>query len=148
MSGTAVGTAPGLSIAREAAISFVINGVLSLVFFLALFGRSGASLHWGAPDALAIDFLPQSLAVSLMSALVPALIARRRLGRGTGLRPIFHGAAIFAALGLLLGAVLAAAAEGLGTAPVDWWAALAFKLLYGGLLGAGITIMALRRMVR
>ena len=66
------------SIRREAAISFAINAVLSLAFFLGLYGFTPRALRWSAPDGLALDFVPQSLAVALMSALVPALIARRR----------------------------------------------------------------------
>ncbi|HEX7873190.1 MAG TPA: hypothetical protein VF475_09785 [Sphingobium sp.] len=140
---------PALSIAREAAISFAINAVLSLVFFLALFGRAEGVLHWGAPDALAMDFLPQSLAVSLMSALVPTLIVRRRMVRtDIAVGTILRTAAAFAVGGLIVGGVLAGAAQGLALPPIDWWSALTLKLLYGGMLGAMITTMALGRMMR
>ena len=48
--------------------------------------------------------VPAYAAVALMSALVPALIARKRLGNGPALRPILIRAALFALAGGGLGA--------------------------------------------
>jgi hypothetical protein len=115
-----------LRIAREAAIGFAINATLSLAFFLGIFGVVARSLTWGAPDALGLDFVPQSIAVALMSALVPSLIARKRLGLVISIRAIMLRA----------------------MPPVGWGEALAIKLLYGGALGALITTLALKRMIR
>lgn len=140
----------GISIAREAGISFLVNTLLSLAFFLALFRDARALLRW---EDMAFDFVPQSIAVALMSALVPALIARRRWARsGSGsvpaLRPVLRRAAAFAAGGALLGGCLAWLGQGASLPPVGWTSALAMKMIYGGLLGALITTTALREMVR
>lgn len=141
-------TAPTLPIAREAGIGFAINATLSLAFFLAIFGTVVRPVAWGAPDALAFDFVPQSIAVALMSALVPALIARKRLGLAVAVRTILLRAIGFAISGAVLGGLLAWTTQSAGLPPIAFHTALALKLLYGGLLGAIITIMALKRMTR
>ena len=138
---------PGISIRQEAAISMVINGTLSLAFFLAIFGMEPRALNWAAPDRLALDFVPQSLAVALMSALVPALIARRRLGGKPALRPILVRAAGFALAGGALGGLLTLLASSSATSPIAWTAALIGKIAYGGALGALITSLMLRRLL-
>lgn len=134
---------PTLSIRREAGISFAINAALSLTFFLAVFGFVARPLSWGAPDALALDFMPQSIAVALMSALVPVLIARKRFGGAV--RGIVLRAMGFAIGGALLGGLLAWMTHG-ALLPIAWHTALTMKIFYGGSLGASITTMALRRM--
>lgn len=138
---------PGISIRQEAAVSVVINGGLSLAFFLAIFGTKARALSWTAPDRLALDFVPQSLAVALMSALVPALIARRRLGGAPTLRPILVRAAGFALAGGALGGLLALLVGGSAAPPIAWAAALIGKIAYGGALGALITSLALGRLL-
>ena len=135
----------GLSLPREAAISFVINALLSLTFFLATFGLAARPLAWAMPDRLALDFLPQSIAVALMSGLVPALLVRRRLAPGTALRPILSRAGLFACGGAALGTALALASSSLSS-PLTWPSALMTKLFYGGALGAFVTFLALRPM--
>lgn len=140
--------APVLSIPREAGISFAINATLSLAFFLAAFGLERRALSWAMPDALAFDFVPQSIAVSLMSALVPALIVRKRLAMAIGLRSIVLRAVAFAMAGAALGGLIAFLADRATLSPVDWHAALAMKLIYGGSLGALITSLTLQRMTR
>lgn len=140
-------TTPTVSIRREAGISVVINGLLSLAFFLGVFGTVSRPLGWMAPDNLAIDFVPQSIAVALMSALVPALIARKRLGNGPALRPILIRAALFALAGGGLGGLLALSIGAAGLSAIGWGAALAIKIAYGGVLGALVVTLALRRFV-
>jgi hypothetical protein len=135
-----------LRIAREAAIGFAINATLSLAFFLGIFGVVARPLTWGAPDALGLDFVPQSIAVALMSALVPSLIARKRLGLAMAIRAMMLRALGFAIGGAILGGLLAAATSALP--PIGWGEALVIKLLYGGALGALITTLALQRMIR
>lgn len=142
-----------VSLVREAAVSFVINALLSLAFFLAMFWSKGAQLSFGAPDGLGIDFLPQSVAVALMSALVPALVLRGRwvrmgIGHAPLLRSVVLRALAFAVGGALLGVLLALLCRGGPVSFLGWQAALWIKLVYGGLLGAMITTMTLRRMVR
>ena len=136
---------PTVSVRREAAISFVINAALSLAFFAATFGLAPRSLSWGAADGLAFDFIPQSAAVALMSALVPSLLARRHIP-GLLLRPVLTRALLLATGGALLGVLLAFFAE--ANAPIASSAALILKLAYGGTLGALVTILALCSLLR
>jgi len=91
--------------------------------------------------------VPQSIAVALMSALVPALIARKRLGNGPALRPILIRAALFALAGGGLGGLLALSIGAAGLSAIGWGAALAIKIAYGGVLGALVATLALRRFV-
>lgn len=137
-----------LSIRREAGVSFAINAALSLAFFLAVFGIAVRPLEWAAPDALGLDFVPQSIAVSLMSALVPALITRRRLSLAVPVRVIVLRAFACALAGGALGAGLAIATTQAGLSSIGWGAALGLKLLYGGTFGALITSLILQRMTR
>ncbi|BBF71216.1 hypothetical protein [Sphingomonas bisphenolicum] len=139
---------PALPIAGEAGIGFAINATLSLAFFLGIFGMVARPLTWGAPDALGLDFVPQSIAVALMSALVPSLIARKRLGLAISVRTILLRAFGFAIGGAVLGGLLAWATDAAALPPIGWGQALALKLLYGGSLGALITTLALKRMTR
>ncbi|GLS99117.1 hypothetical protein GCM10007897_04960 [Sphingobium jiangsuense] len=138
---------PAVSIRREAAISFVINGVLSLAFFLGVFGTAPRPLGWMAPDNLALDFVPQSIAVALMSALVPALIARKRLGNAPALRPILIRAALFALAGAVLGGFLAFSIGMAAFPAIGWAMALMMKIVYGGALGVLVATLALRQLV-
>lgn len=134
-----------VSVRREAAISLLINGALSFAFFAATFGLASRLLHWGAPDSLALDFIPQSAAVALMSALVPSLVARRHVP-GIPLRPILMRAFFLAAGGALLGSLLALMTQPGGSIASS--AALILKLIYGGALGAIVTTIALRGLLR
>lgn len=138
---------PAVSIRREAAISFVVNGVLSLAFFLGVFGTAPRPLGWMAPDNLALDFVPQSIAVALMSALVPALIARKRLGNAPALRPILIRAALFALAGAVLGGFLAFSIGTAAFPAIGWAMALMMKIAYGGALGVLVATLALRPLV-
>jgi hypothetical protein len=131
-----------ISLRREAAIGFGINAVLSLAFFLGIFGMARHLLDWGT---LAPDFVPQSVAVTLMSALVPALIARAKLGGGV--RPVLLRAAVFAVGGAVLGVALTLLTNAAALPPIGWGAALGVKMLYGGALGALVTTLVLRRMI-
>ncbi|KQN04708.1 hypothetical protein ASE85_06830 [Sphingobium sp. Leaf26] len=136
-----------ISIRREAAISVVINGLLSFAFFLAVFGVQPRRIGWVAPDNLALDFIPQSIAVALMSALVPALIARRRLGHAPTLGPVLTRAALFALAGAVLGGALAFSIGSVSFPSIAWGAALTIKIAYGGALGALVATLALRRLL-
>jgi hypothetical protein len=66
-------------IARETAISAVINAGFSLAFFLLVFGTGGAVVGVGT---YAYDFLPQSCAIAVMSTLIPGAIAGGDCARG------------------------------------------------------------------
>lgn len=143
-------------IARETAVSAGINGALSLGFFQLMFGRLDEVTVWG-PGNYAMDFLPQSFAVGLMSALVPSMMLRLAVAKGRFApaapfvplpRSIVLQALLTAVVALVGGSALAmlmlwtAGVGAIGSA-----AALAFKVLYGAALGGLITFVTLRRMI-
>ena len=68
-------------IRKETAISAVINAAISAGFVWAAFGGSRSASVWG-PGGVAIDFVPQTFMVALMSVLVPTLLTRTRLRKG------------------------------------------------------------------
>jgi hypothetical protein len=133
---------PRRVVARETALSVAINGLLSLLFFLAVFGTA-RPVAW---PALAVDGLPQSFMVALMGSLVPGLIVGARLGRARG--PIVRRALLFAAAALLLlgggGWLLLHGRAGTVAAGT----ALAAKVAYGAALGAIVTPAALSRLFK
>ncbi|GHH22091.1 hypothetical protein GCM10008023_31760 [Sphingomonas glacialis] len=134
----------------EMAIAAVINAALSAVFVWLAFGGEAVVpvLGW---RGLAVDTVPQSLMVALMSCLVPTLLTRRRLAAGRvtalsrGRRWPRH-----ALVRALLVAVPIAALAGLVGAAVlpltgsSWplGAVAVLKPLYGALLGAIIARLA------
>ena len=137
-------------IRRNMAISAAINTLFSFAFFIAVFGRPDRALSWDEPDGLALDFLPQCAAVSLMSALVPVLIERRKVATITGQAPrsfrsIFGRALVWALLGLCLGGILGVISIFAGGGEIHGWIALSLKLALGAVLGASITSLALRQ---
>lgn len=67
-------------IRREMITSAVISAIISAFFVFAIFGGVPLISLWGmSGDAL--DFLPQTFMLSLMSSLIPALLLRRKLVR-------------------------------------------------------------------
>lgn len=134
----------------EAAVSAGVNAALSVVFVLLAFGGMAAV---GVP-ALVADAVPQSFMITLMASLVPALLTRKRLARGAIAplrgRPRSGGVVM---VSLLSAAVVAALAWGLhlallpllSPAAVPFGAVLAGKAVYGALLGAGVSLIAVRR---
>lgn len=122
---------------REAAISAAINAVLSIVFFILVFGTSVAP----GLAALGQDFLPQAFMVSLMGSLVPALLMRRQLGGAIG--PVVLRAIAFALLGAAIAGGAAywlCALHGAATLPIA--PALTVKALFGAVLGAIVAPLA------
>ncbi|MCI0509663.1 hypothetical protein C8E00_10464 [Chromohalobacter marismortui] len=69
------------TIIKEASIAAVVSALISAAFVFALFGDGRSAPLWGAGGA-AVDFLPQTFMLSLMSALIPALTMRRKLAHG------------------------------------------------------------------
>jgi hypothetical protein len=141
-------------IAVETAISVAINVGISAAFMFLVFGRSPTIDLWG-PHGLALDFVPQTFMITLMSVLVPSLITRRRLksgriarramvGHGRVPRNILSRAIIIGcALTVLLGgcAVLLLSASWRGSEP--FWHVFPFKLIYGALVAAIATPLGL-----
>jgi len=140
-------------IRRETLVSMVINGVLSLVFFLLVFGFAQHIPVWGMGNFV-FDFIPQSFMISLMSTLVPGALTAKRLGAGALSpsdrpsrlpRSLILRALLLAILSAIVGtAIVAALATASGVAQVEWSAALALKIVYGVILGAFVTPIGLR----
>lgn len=139
---------------REQRVSALVNTVLSLGFFLLVFGTAQRRLEMGAPDGFALDFLPQGAAVGLMAALVPALLVRaallrsRAIGKSDAplLARIVPAALCGLAAGLASGGLLALAATFGPWRDVAWLLALAVKLGYGAGLGFLVTTQVLTRL--
>ncbi len=140
-------------IAKETCLSVAINAILSLVFFLLVFGLREPAPVWGVGN-FAFDFLPQSFMIAFMSALVPGALALRKLR--TGQINVWQGksrlpktqlarALFLAVISAALGVAAAATLLGLsGREMVAWGAALAIKIAYGALLAAVVTPIGLR----
>jgi hypothetical protein len=130
-------------------ISVVISMAISAAFFLLVFGQKPVITVF-APDNLAIDFIPQTLAAGFMAALMPALQTRAKMVAGSlvGAPPlpiqIVIRAAWLAGASLLLAAAITALLWLGGIETMPWGSALALKVGYGGLLGLIITPIALR----
>lgn len=137
----------------EAATSGTINAALSVAFAVAVFSGHPAIPPAGG-GGFAVDFLPQTFMVTLMGVAVPSLIVRKRLRAGglpqlataeTG--PLWRRA-LLAALVAAIAVGGAAAGLSLASPPLPFATLLALKAAYGGVLGALVTVWALRRLVR
>ena len=142
-------------IAREAAISAIINGAISAAFFFLIHGGADA-VPFRGPDGLVLDALPQSFMVAFMGTLVPGLLARRATAAGKlGANLEIEGASVIrlAVLSALLCAVagvalVLAVALLAGNTGVPVAVAAPAKIAYGAVLGALVTTVALRRLLR
>lgn len=139
-------------ILRETLVSIAINTVLSIGFFLLVFGRTNPVPLWGMGHWV-FDAIPQSFMIALMGTLVPGMMAGKALRAGNlavhGMPKPFSRLAIralatalvAAAVGLLLAALVAQLS---GLASLSWMAALAIKAVYGAALAAIVTPLSLR----
>jgi hypothetical protein len=138
----------------ETAIGMVINALFSTGFAFLVFGGRAEVGLWG-PDGLALDFVPQTFAIAMMSVLVPTALTRRRIGGGTLatggearprlprnllLRALLMALAAMILLGGTATALLAAAWSG----PLNFGAVLPLKIGYGALVALAVTPPALR----
>jgi hypothetical protein len=125
-------------IVRETALSVLINTVLSVLFFLLVFGPSAPV----EPAAFGRDFLPQSFMIALMGSLVPTLILGRRTG--AAVRPIILRALAFAVGGTFVGGGAFFAISVGFSGSLGPMAGLIIKAIYGGVLAAIVTPLALK----
>lgn len=140
-------------IRKETKVSMVINGVLSAVFFLLVFGQEAIIPVWGVGNWV-FDFLPQSFMITLMSTLVPGALTGKRLKAGVVQsstqssrlpRSLLLRALLLAVLAAAIGTLLVAAIAGLtGIHSLEWLPALVVKVIYGIFLGALVTPIGLR----
>jgi hypothetical protein len=147
--------APSSYLARETLVSAAINAVISVGFFLLVFGGVDPVPVWGMGN-YAFDFVPQSFAIGLMAKLVPGLLCRKAIAQGriegvaeTPAAPdsIVARAVLNAILAVVVGAGLCALVLwATGIEAISYTAALILKVLYGAVLGSLITHFALHRM--
>lgn len=137
----------------ETLISMAINGVLSLVFFLIVFGQVDPVPMWGVGNWV-FDFLPQSFMIALMGTLVPGALTAKRLRAGA-LQPspqpsrlpsslAFRALMLAVAAALVGTAIVAAIVAMAGITALAWTPALVLKVLYGIVLAALVTPIGLR----
>ncbi|NML05871.1 hypothetical protein [Sphingomonas sp. G-3-2-10] len=136
----------------ETAISIAINAVLSVAFALLVFGGR-ESIDLAARDVL-FDMAPQSFMVAFMGTLVPGLLTRKRLAAG---RIAGFGERVVPGRPVLRAFATAVAAAAAGTGLIalvqpDMSVALpvfvAAKAVYGGVLAAIVTPLALAPLLR
>lgn len=142
-------TAATAHIRTSTLISIIISMAISAAFFFLVFGRKPLIAVF-APDNLALDFVPQTLAAGFMAALMPGLQTRAKMisGNLAGAPPLARTIVVRAVLLAVASLALAAAVTGLlwlgDIATLPWGSALTLKIVYGGLLGLIITPIALR----
>ncbi len=154
---TAAAVPAGL-LPREAAISgainAAINAAISAGFFFGVFGIGALVPIWGMGHFV-FDFVPQSLAVTFFASFVPSLLAIKAAaagklaipGQAPSIRALFLRSVARGLAGAFIGVtVWAALLWALGVQELDPVAALALKVLYGLLLGAAVTYIALQRL--
>ena len=127
---------------RETAISMAINAVLSIVFFLVVFGLSAPV----SARALGPDFLPQAGMVALMGSLVPGLLTSRRSGAAPA--PVVRRAVLLAVAGLIIAGGGAWLICSLSDRVFDPAHALAGKAIFGAILAAIVTPIAVHAALR
>ncbi|MDB5699423.1 MAG: hypothetical protein JWN69_2227 [Alphaproteobacteria bacterium] len=142
----------------ETAVSGIVNAVLSILFFLIVFGRAEAVPVGGNPG-LVVDALPQTFMVVFMTTLVQTILTRQRRakgqlealgGRGAPLPAnLFLRALVIALLAVLLAGALHALLLPMLTPP-EWpfFAALAYKGAYGALVGMAVSRLILPAALR
>jgi len=145
----------GRYIATEVAISALINGALSLLAAWLVFGGR-QSIEAAGPQGFAMDLLPQTFMVTLMSTLVPTWLTRRRVRSGQikrlpqGVTRLPHNV-VLRALTLALASTAILGLGALFLAPVVWQGPvslaglLALKVTYGALISIPVTGFAITR---
>ena len=142
----------------ETLISVAISAAISAGFASLVFGGRTAIELWGR-TGLALDFVPQTFMIAMMSVLVPTALTRRRIAAGTiratGGRPTrlprnLPVRALLAAAGatLLLGGAATAVLAVSWTGPLGFAAVLSLKVAYGAIVALLVTPPALRAALR
>lgn len=138
----------------ETLISIAINAAISAGFAVFVFAGQPEIGLWG-PSGLALDFVPQSFMIALMSVIVPTALTRRRVDAGTlvaradkwpWLPRNLLLRALFAAVGsaVLLGGAATTLLAAAWTGPLGFPAVLALKISYGAFVALLVTPPALR----
>lgn len=133
---------------REAIASVIINAGMSVLFFLLVFGWQPATGR-----SLAIDCLPQTVGITFLGGLVPALLTLRKVaaGRVIAAGPLLSPGAL--AMRVLICATVAMVVLGgcaalllarFAPPQLDPLPALIIKALFGSLVGLITTPPILR----
>jgi hypothetical protein len=142
----------------ETAVSGVVNAVLSIIFFLIVFGRAEAIPVAGNPG-LVVDALPQTFMVVFMTTLVQTLLTRQRLrkgqlgaleGRGVRLPAnlFLRSLVIAVPATIVAGALHALLLPSLTPAIWPFMTALIYKGAYGALVGMAVSRLILPAALR
>jgi hypothetical protein len=145
-------------VAAETLISVFMNSLLSAAATWLAFGGDAQIRLWGSAG-LALDFIPQSFMVGLMSALMPTLLTRKRRRQGRPLhlagappalpRNLLLRALVFAVATVVVAggvAVLLLALFGPHTYSLD--AVFVLKTGYGAAVAVVVTLIALSAVLR
>lgn len=130
-------------VAVETVISVIINVLISAGFMFLVFGRADSIDLWG-PHGLALDFVPQTFMITLMSVVVPTLLTRKRLAGGQITRRTprarqwpknlaLRAALLAVGMTLVLGSAATLLLASIWSGPLPFWHVFAGKLAYGAL---------------
>jgi len=133
----------------ETLVSLLVNSLLSLLAAWVVFGRHESVALWGS-DGVAVDFLPQTFMVALMSTLVPGLLTRRRVRAGQLAaldRPpprlpcnlVLRALLVAGVATLAFGGVAILLTSAVWAGPLPLGAVIVLKVLYGAILSIPIT---------
>lgn len=145
-------------VAIETLISVFMNVLLSALAAWAVFGARAPITLWGS-TGLALDFIPQSFMVGLMSALMPTLLTRRRRRQGKPLRlagtpPVLPRNVVLRALLFAVTTVVVAGGMAVlllalfGPRLYSFDGVIALKTGYGAVVAVVVTLMALSAVLR
>ena len=138
----------------ETLTSVAVNAAISAAFVFFIFGGKAEIGLWG-PGGLALDFVPQTFMIAMMSVLVPTALTRRRIQAGAvrtrncrrsrlprrlAIRALLVAAVATLGLGGAAIAILAASCSG----PLSFAALLGLKIGYGAIVASLVTPVALR----
>jgi len=139
---------------RETLIAALINAGFSALAVFLVFGRRDPIEFWGA-QGLALDFVPQTFIITLMTVTVATLLTRRRVRQGVipalpRLQIRFPSNVLLRAM--LLGAVATVLLGGAATillaafrpSAFEFADVLVLKIAYGIIVAAVTAIPALR----
>lgn len=143
---------------NETLIAMLINSLLSAIFTLLVFGRREAIALWDV-DGLALDFVPQTFLITLMTVVAATLLTRKRVHQQTierlsGPPPRLPSNALLRALLFAITATVVFGGLATGVLALVWNGSASFaaiiipKIFYGALIAALVAPIALRAALR
>jgi len=140
-------------VAVETGISVIINVLISAGFMFLVFGRAASIDLWG-PHGLALDFVPQTFMITLMSVVVPTLLTRKRLVGGQISRRTprarqwpknlaLRASLLAVGMTVVLGGAATLLLASFWAGPQPFWPVFGGKLAYGALTASIATPIGL-----